>query len=98
MQVIPYLSLIAGDYRYLSIAGDYSNVSIQLSHLAILSVDPIPGLELLEIRGNKYWGFKLFDKPRIIRIKHIRKYITTDMITRLQPSEKIRLIGKRVDV
>lgn len=89
MQGIHYLSLIDGDYRY---------ESIQLSHLAILSVDPIPGLELLEICGHKWRGFKLFDKPRIIQIKHIRKYIKMDMITRLRPYGEIYLIGKRVNV
>ncbi len=87
MDATGYLPLIAGTSYYAL------GRPIRLSHLAVQSDDPISGLEKIKIRGLSYYGYRLFDQSRVIRIRDIQKYVTSDMITKLRAHGDICVIG-----
>lgn len=87
MDATGYLPLIAGTSYYAP------GRPIRLSHLAVQSEDPIPGLENIEIRGLSYYGYRLFDDPKVIQIRDIRKYVTSDMIIKLRAHGDIYVIA-----
>lgn len=87
MDAINYIELIAGDSYH------GPNRPVKISHLVAKNDRPIPDLVEVEICGWSYWGYKLFDVPRVVLAKDIRKYVTLDMITKLRLYGKIYLIG-----
>lgn len=87
MDATDYLPLIAGTSYYAP------SRLLGLSHLAVQSEDPIPGLEKIEIRGLSYYGYRLFDDPKVIQIRDIRKYVTSDMIIKLRAHGVIYVIA-----
>lgn len=82
------------DVSYLSLILEYPENSMTVSHLAVRCAEPIEGLEMIEIGGWDFWGFKLFDPPRKIKIREIRNYVTAEMIIKLRQHGEISVIGR----